>query len=180
MVRILRKLPFYEGPTTLRIPGGPVVAVKHHQIIFWVSVTSSGLARPPVNVPRLPVVFDTGFNDTFLITERQLVEWARVQPGELPWIDVLKAEGRPIPLRDAEVWIHPNLPGFRDQFAPQLLFRLELRRGIGVWPSAVPGGRRLPLLGIRGLRPAGLQVAVDFQTCHLWMRTPRRFWGFGW
>jgi hypothetical protein len=103
-----------------------------------------------------------------------------VPTQEFPWIDTLKVEGQTIPLRDADVWIHLNRPGFRDQFAPQPPFRLELRGGIAVWPTAVPGGRRLPLLGILALRRAGLQVAIDFHTGYLWMRTHRRFWWFGW
>ena len=89
MPAILRKLPFYEAETTLRIPGGPVVPIKHHQIVLWVSVTRPGLSQFP------------------------------------------------------------------------------------------PNARRLPLLGMLGLRRADLQVFLDCRKCQVWMRTPRRFWLFG-
>src|SRR5205807_585504 len=73
-----------------------------------------------------------------------------------------------IPLREADVWIHPNVPGFRDQLANRAPFRLELPGGIAVWPAALPGARRLPLLGVAGLRRADLQVFLDCHKCQVW------------
>jgi len=176
---ILRKLPFYEEQTTLRVPGGPAVAIKHHQIVVWVSLTRPGLSQLPVEARRFPAVLDTGFNGNFLIAEQQVVEWAGIAPQEFQWINFLVADGQPIALRDADVWIHPNQPGFRDQLSAGRPFRLELHDGIGVWPSAIPGARRLPLLGLLGLRRADLQAFLDCWRCRVWLRTPKRFWFFG-
>jgi hypothetical protein len=173
---ILRRLPFFEQPTTLHIPGGPAVAINHHQIIIWVSITPAGVRALPADARRFPAVLDTGFNDNFVIAEQQAVRWAGVVLEELPVLDVMRASGQRVPLRDADVWIHPNQPGERDHRAPRPPFRLELKTGIGVWPAGTPGARRLPLLSLRGLRRADLQVWIDCRTCHVWLRTPRRFW----
>jgi hypothetical protein len=175
---ILRKLPFHEAATTLRIPGGPAVAVKHHQIVLWVSITRPGLPEFPPGARRLPAVLDTGFNGTFLLGEQQLVDWAALTLAELQWVGTLTADGQTIPLREADVWIHPNIPGFRDLLADRTPFRLELPGGIAVWPAALPGARRLPLLGVAGLRRADLLVLLDCRKCQVWMRTPRRWWLF--
>jgi hypothetical protein len=176
---ILRKLPFYEDQRTLRVPGGPAVTIKHHQIILWVSVTRPHAPGLPVNAGRFPAVLDTGFNDNFLLQEEHLVRWAGLAPQDLPQVDFLAAAGQRIPLHDADVWLHPNRPGFRDQFSGAPPFCLELDSGIGVWPSGLPGARRLPLLRLRGLRRADLQLWIDCQKCQVWLRTPRRFWFFG-
>jgi hypothetical protein len=64
---------------------------------------------------------------------------------------------------EADLWVHPNLPGSRDP-APGPSVRLELPDGIAVWPDQVPGGRRLPLLGLRALRWLGLRLSVDGAT----------------
>ena len=42
--------------------------------------------------------------------------------------------------------------------------RLELPDGIAVWPERVPGGRRLPLFGLRALRWLGMRLSVDGAT----------------
>ena len=96
----------------------------------------------------------------------------------------LKTESRApylhhIPLRDANVWIHPNQAGFRDRFASGQPFRVELDTGIAVWPARLPGAPRLPLLGIRALRRADLRVWIDCRKCQVWMSTRRGFWFFG-
>jgi hypothetical protein len=75
---ILRRLPFYEHPTILRVPGGPVVDVLSHQTVIWVSVTRPGLPALPADARRFPVVLDTGFNGNLLIPESQLVGGAGV------------------------------------------------------------------------------------------------------
>ncbi|MBI3410980.1 MAG: hypothetical protein HY040_21820 [Planctomycetes bacterium] len=114
------------------------------------------MSKFPTDAPLVPAVLDPGFNGTFLISQRQFEEWAGLQVRDAPWIDVLSVEGRLIPLRDADVWIHRNRPGSRDPAPGSVPFRLELPEGVAVWPTAIPGARRLPLLGMRALRQAGL------------------------
>jgi hypothetical protein len=79
----------------------------------------------------------------------------------------------------ANLWIHANIPGARDQFAGKAPFLLELHRGIGICEDAdlYP---RLPLLGARALRQGHLQLAIDYGRCQVSLWTPRRWWFFGW
>lgn len=125
------------------------------------------------------MVFDTGFTDSFLIHEHQLRRFAGLRTEHLRSLDhQLRAAGRQIPLYAANLWIHPNRPGERDQFATATPFLLEVHRGIGITnaPDQYP---RLPLLGSRALRQGELQVYLDYQKCRVSVRTPRRFWIFG-
>lgn len=178
MSKILRKLPFFDRATTLRIPGGPVVDLKHDQIILWVSITGPGLPECPPETPRFPAVLDTGFNDNFLIQEQHLTAWAGLSPRSLDCVEFMSAYGQNVPLLDADVWLYRNQSGHRDQLLPSPPFRLELKSGVGVCPVPV-SAPRLPLLGVRGLRRAGLQLFADFHRCRVWLRTRRRFWLFG-
>jgi hypothetical protein len=128
---------------------------------------------------RFPVVLDTGFNDNFLIREQHLIDWAGIAPQEMPVVGHLQVEGQQLPLRDADVWLHPNRPGFRDELAARPPFCMEMDTGIAVWPTGMPGARRLALLGMRALHVAGLEVFLDCPKCLVTVRTPRRFWFFG-
>jgi len=173
---ILRKVPILSEPSTLHLAAGAELVVKSDQLILWMSVTASGLADFPRGAPSFPVVLDTGFNHTFLIGEQQLEEWGGLRAPELTWIDLLSADGQPIPLRDADVWMHPNRPQSRDPAPGAAPFRLELPEGIGVWPAAIPGSRRLPLLGTRALRHAKLQADLNFRKGWFSLFTHRRLW----
>jgi hypothetical protein len=86
---ILRELPFYPEPTSLRLPGGGTIPVKHDQIIVWVSITRPQAPDLPADALRFPAVLDTGFNDNFLIREEQLTAWAgsgrRSCPPSIPF-----------------------------------------------------------------------------------------------
>jgi hypothetical protein len=55
---------------------------------------------------------------------------------------------------------------------------LALRSTIAVWPTAIPGARRLPLLGVEAVRRAGLEVFIHGRKCQVTLRTPQRFWFF--
>lgn len=179
MPTILRRLPFFDHSTTCNIPGGPVVEVRHHQVVVWVSLARPEVSKLPPQVRRFPAVLDTGFNDNFLIREPQLIEWAGLRLEELQVVGHLRVEGQRVPLRDANVWLHVNRPGVRDAFADRPAFCVELDSGIAVWPTGMVGARRLPLLGLRGLHRAGLELFLDCQRCMVTARTPRRFWLFG-
>jgi hypothetical protein len=168
---LLHDLPFYEHNTPLLLPDGspyrdevgqPLFAF-HDQIVFWASLTPVGQGALVAAAPRFPVVIDTGFNDTLLISEAQLRHWARLDPANLTLSAVfLQISGGHLLLRyEVDLFVHPNLPGERDQFAATQAERLELPDGLAVWPMHVPGGRRLPLLGVRALAVAGLRLSIN-------------------
>jgi hypothetical protein len=183
VARILRGLPFFEEGTRVSV-AGQWVPILHHQIIVWVSVARAEVDPLPPSSPRFPAVLDTGFTDNFLISEAQLLSWGGVDAAGLPPTAHLTVGKEKIPVREANVWIHPNRPGFRDEFAPGRPFCLELDTGVAVWPATVPGARRLPLLGLRGLRQGELSLHVDCRRCRVslstassWMRRlPWRGW----
>lgn len=176
MASILRKLPFYEDSRTLRVPGGPVLTIKHHQIIVWVSITLPEIQEFSPNALRIPAILDIGFNDTFLIREDHFCNWAKLSPTAFAVVDFLSVYGKRAPLIDADLWLHRNVPGTRDQFLAKTPFRLEISSGIAVSNDLQP---RLPLLGMLALRQARLQLQVDFDKCRVNLAPPRRYWFFG-
>jgi hypothetical protein len=160
MSSILRRLPFFDDATSLQIPGGPVVSIKHDQIVAWVSVTLPGLTAPSMSEPRFPALLDTGFNDTFLLQEEHLMAWSGHSPGDFHALAALSVYGTQAPLLDADVWLHRNEPGERDVLAPGSPFRLELEFGIAVCPRGM-GRPRLPLLGVKALRENDLTMLLS-------------------
>jgi hypothetical protein len=170
MTAILRHLPFQEQEDEVSI-GLERVRVKPYQIIAWVSVTARRVLELPPQAPRIPVIVDTGHSHHFSIQERHLAEWARLMPGMLPQRGSITVDNLQLPLHAAAVWMHPNQPGCRDQFADQPPYRLELREGIAVYPSerAFP---RLPLFGLRALVRNRLHFTMDSERCVVNLRTP--------
>jgi len=152
--------------------------VLPYQIVLWASVAHPAAETLSPNTPRFPVVLDPGFNHNFLIREEQLQVWADLRPDQFRFREYRRARGQPVPWYHANVWLHPNEPGERDRFANRPPFCLQLRTGIGITPrpSTTP---RLPLLGLRALFAAGLQLSLDCRRGLLSLRTPRRFWIFG-
>jgi hypothetical protein len=178
MPTILRKLPFYDGFSTVHVHGQPF-RIFPYQILVWVSLGPRGVRRLDPLTPRFPAVLDTAFTDSFLIHQQQLHDFAGLHAVHFTTFNqFLRTHNRQIPLHVANVWIHRNKPGERDSFAGSPPFLLELHRGIGICrdPDLYP---RLPLLGARALRQAHLQVFLDYRRCHVFLRTPRRFWLFG-
>jgi len=158
--KIIDQLPFFDQPTSLRIPGGPAVNVRQFQIIVWVAVTDVGLSVCPQNISRFPAVIDIGFNHNFLIQAHQLHDWARIESSDLIYVANIAVRGERVPLREADVWIFQNQPAFRDQLQEVPPFRLQLDGGIAVCPDRM-NYPRLPLIGLRTICRNQLDVRVD-------------------
>lgn len=157
---IVDRLPYYTDATTVRVPAGAAVNIKHHQIILWVSLTESDILELPPAAARFPAVFDTGYNDNFLIREQHLADWAGLNLSRLPCVGHLQSEMGLLPLVDANLWLHRNSPNSRDHFSGAPAFRLELHRGVGVTAAGLKTPR-LPLLGARAFDHGQLQVSID-------------------
>jgi hypothetical protein len=67
----------------------------------------------------------------------------------------------------------------RDEFVQQSPYSLELAGGIAVFPRTTSIAPRLPLIGLRSLVEANLQLALDGENCRVSIRTKKRFWFFG-
>ncbi len=179
MAVILRNLPIHDRFTTTQVQGR-AYRVFPYQIVLWVSLSRAGEPSLDPRSPRFPVVLDPAFTDNFLIHEQQLREFVGLQPIHLTRVpDELRAHGRRIPLHDANLWLHRNLPGERDALANEPSFLLALHRGIGI-TSGADQYPRLPLLGARALRGAQARLVVDYGRCRASLRTPSRFWLLNW
>ena len=175
MPTIIRDLPYFEKETSVTVRGRDY-PVLSHQIVLWVSVSHKGLDTLDASTPRFPAVLDTGFTHNFLIQPEQLKSWAGLMPEHLKQLGQFRAYGELVPLHAASVWLHPNASGERDQFSGAPPFRVELDLGIGICASGMQRAPRLPLLGLRGLDRADLEVLMRHR--RLTLRTPRRFWAF--
>jgi hypothetical protein len=136
---ILRRLPYFERQTTVRMRGREE-AVKPTQIIIWASIMPIDQRELDPVTPRFPVVLDTGFSHNFAIQEEHLNRWAGLDPRYLRKLRDIRIKGDVVPLHEAEVWLLPNHPGERDRLAARPSFRLQLESGIAIYP--------------RGMRPA--------------------------
>jgi hypothetical protein len=172
MASILRRLPFFDTATTLRIPNGPAIDIKHHQIIVWISITLAHLPELSLPCQRIPAVLDIGFNDYLLLREDHLSKWAQVswQPEIIPPSGRLTVYGTDVPQFDADLWLHPNVPGFRDQFTTAPPFRLEIGTGMAVCPSSMTQ-LRLPLVGLSTLQRNRLRLFVNGEKKYISLRT---------
>jgi hypothetical protein len=150
MATILRKLPFIDSVASVEVRGRQY-RLFPNQILVWVSLESVGQQDFDPRAPRFPAIIDTGFTDNFLIYERQLREFAGIEPERLShYREDLRTHNRRLPIRAANLWLHRNRAGQRDIFARGTPFLMELDRGIGVSDDA-DDFPRLPLLGARAL-----------------------------
>ena len=175
MATVLRKLPFFKDPSTVTVRGEQV-RVKRDQIIVWTSVSLPGQTVPAPTWPRFPAILDTGLSHNFALREEHLADWAVLPIQSLRRLEAARLSGVAAHLFDAHLWLYRNRPGRRDDFRNAPAFGLELDEGIAVYPRGTAGAPRLPVLGLRALRQAGLQLHIDCRTCHVDLWTPRWFW----
>jgi hypothetical protein len=177
---IIRDLPYFDQPSRVQVRGWSF-PVKRDQIVLWISLTEKGIPQPDPRTPRFPAILDIGCNYNLLINERHLTAWAGIQPGYLRQLVRMRVAGEHVSHLAANAWLHPNLPSQRDELASQPPCLLELLPGIAVYPAkeGQPLYPRLPLLGLRAFRRAGLHIAIDCRRARVTIRRPRRFWLFG-
>jgi hypothetical protein len=156
MPTINRKLPLPDRATSVVVPGG-TVDILPYQIVLSVSITHKGVASLHPNSPHFPAVLDTAFNGAFLLQDEHLNQWAGVRREHFRMVDVMHPYSREVPIHAANIWIHCNEPGRRDVSLSLPPFRIKLDPGIGVCPRGL-GRPRLPLLGLRALQLADLQL----------------------
>lgn len=170
MATLIRKLPFDEKRTIVRVAGQEVLILPR-QIIVWVSIDSRDTASIGTDAPRFPAILDNGYNEEFLIRQEQLLRWTRLPLHRLRAIGLQEIHGQKVPVFPASLWLHRNQPGLRDEFSARPPFRLPLDEGVAVCPAGMQNAPRLPLLGMRALRRSRLQLHVDYNACHISIRT---------
>ncbi len=167
MIEILRRLPI-NGPgagNRLMRFGNASIKVKPFQMVAWASITLrteslAGIHRG--DLPRFPVLIDTGHGDSFTIQDTHLRVWANRQPSDfLSMPRRVTINSRFLcQTRAAALWIYPNLPGSEDIDPLRKPFRLALDGGMSVLPERIEYPR-MPLLGLRTLLSNGLTMIVD-------------------
>lgn len=170
MSAVLRQLPFKEAADELAVRPERN-AIKPYQIIVWVSVTLRSVVELPPQTPRIPAILDTGHTGDFSIQDQHLTQWAGLELTALPQIRRIRDRGRHIPVHAANLWIHRNLPGKRDEFTNEPPWLLPLKHGIAVYPGELLFPR-LPLLGLRALVRNKLHFTMDPERCFINLRTP--------
>ena len=170
MATLIRKLPFDEKRSIVRVAGQEVLILPR-QIIVWVSIESPELARIGPDAPRFPAVLDNGYNEDFIIRQEQVLRWTRLPLQRIRAVGLQEVHGQKVPVFPANLWLHRNQPGQRDQFSDRPPVWLPLDEGVAVCPAGMKNAPRLPLLGMRALRRSRLQLHVDFDACHVSIRT---------
>ncbi len=160
---ILRKLPFFNRVTTRPVPGG-TVPILPYQIVLSVSIAPTGEEELHPRALRFPAVLDTGFNKAFLLREEHLNQWAGLRREHLRQIGEITAYGQKVPLFRGNLWFHRNVAGWLEEASNLSPFCVDLNRGIAVCPAGMTQPR-LPLLGLRGLAAANVQLSF-----HWWKR----------
>lgn len=170
-MKILDRLPISSERTSPGF-GDRYITLHRSQILVWVSILPAGVLEPEVNAPRLPALLDTGNNFGFSMRDRQLREWAGIRPELLKPLGEAQIEGQPVERRKAAVWLFPNMPGRREVSGSPPPFRLEMRKGIAIYPpEAIPPGPRLPLLGLPALLDNDLDCWLDPERRHVTVQT---------
>ena len=174
MSSIIRDLPFLNPRTSLIVQGHEV-SIKADQIIVWVSLAEGGKAGLDQGCPRFPAILDTGHTRNFSIQEQQLVQWAGLDPRMLTGFGEIRVGDDRLPLLEANVWLHANVPRKREVATDRAPFCLELDAGVAIDPRTMATA-----LGYRcsvfGRCMAGLRLNIDCQRLTVTIRTPRGFW----
>jgi len=158
---ILDRCPFYDKPTEVNIPSGPVL-VRAYQIVVSVSVSVSNIKSRP-----FPVILDTGHSHNFSIKEEHLKIWAGLNSHEIHTVGQARLNKQVVELKEAAVAIHRNSPGNRDEFLGYEPYPLTLSEGIAIHRESDPFAPRLPLLGLRALVKNGLLLSIDGEHLHV-------------
>jgi hypothetical protein len=170
MPRILHRLPVLTRDD-LTFMGQEQVRVRGYEIVVWVSLQPERSLDYDPRARRFPAILDTAHTHNFSIREEHLVRWAGLRREDLRSLGNLRHLGRRLPLHAADVWLHRNVPGQRDRLLDVPPYRLDLPRGIAVYPadSDFP---RLPLLGLRALVTNNLLLSVDGDRSEVNLRSP--------
>jgi hypothetical protein len=170
-MKILDRLPIPEKRWSLRI-GDRYATAHRNQVLVWVSVNLASALEPETNILRFPALLDTGNNFDFSVQDRQLREWAELDPNLLLVLGDIEINGQAVTRRRASVWLYPNIPGRQDVASGTPPLQLQMVGGIAVYRhDAVPPGPRLPLLGLPALLNNDLDWWLDPERRHITVQT---------
>jgi len=173
MPRLLDRMPFSDSPGEVFFRGERI-RVRPNQILLWIHVGNQRARDPsPAAVP-FPVLLDTGHNHHFSIQRRHLVEWAGLQPEALAVLGAVRERGQRHLLHAANLWIHTNVRGKREQLVDRPPHLIEARAGIAVYAEG--DFPRRPILGLRAIAENELILTVNGKRREATLRTRFRLW----
>jgi hypothetical protein len=154
-------------------------ATRSPPLPYWTIVLPVMVVEPSLPVaPAVSLVqdwvLDTGNRGEAFAWRHHLLQ-ANLDPdqGRLPHrMTISTVTGKAVaPVRDVDLWLVSNLPGF-----PLEPYRIVLQRGLPFHetPKVPDPHFQRPLIGIRALRSAGLRVEIDFahDTVSVWTPDP--------
>jgi hypothetical protein len=156
-------------PTT-----GQPLRVYHDQIMIWATFTGSGRNPPLPGAGLFPILIDTGFNETFLMQQRQAEEWMTPAVfATFPRTGQGFRIGRERILGwNMALWVYPNVSGTRDPDLSLAPVWIDLPLGV---PLTAPGSaytKEKPLLGLRAIRFNKLSLRIDGLRERVWLDSP--------
>ncbi len=173
-MKILDRLPYWTKPAPAVVVRGQSMPVRRYQVIVWVSVSvrAPGSVEWDPRAPAFPAILDTGNTFTLAIFQRQLIQWAGIQPRLLRRLGTINEGGTAYPCHEADLWLHSNVPGRRDRRGDRPPLRMSLAKGIAVYPDAASRPPHLPLLGLQALTENNLHLTIDGERRLVSLRTP--------
>lgn len=172
---LLNRMPFSKHPSEVMVRGERV-RVRADQIILWVSISLEEFNDPNSSVIPFPVILDTGHTHSFSLHERHLAEWAGLQPDALRILAAVRDRNQRLFLRAANIWIHANERGNREELAKQSPHLVDALQGIAVYPGE--DFPRLPIFGLRAIAENDLILKVNGHQREATMRTANKWWPF--
>lgn len=162
-----------NGQSVIDPTTGRPLRVYHDQIIVWATLAPNSLVSPAAGAPLFPVLLDIGFNDSFLMQQRQAEAWL---PGLLTTVGQTTghlALGRErIRGWDLALWLYPNVPGTRDPDPAAAPVWIDLPLGVTLTPPGSAYSKEKPLLGLRAVRFNRLTLRVDGRRERAWLDAP--------
>ena len=136
-MKILQHLPLLSNSRPIRF-GQRHVSFHRNALVIWLIVGLSSDKRGEYLSPAFPALLDSGNNSEFFLHEHHLLHWAGMHPNQFETTGSVNINGQRISLLEADVWIHPNLPGSHERDPLRSPFRLELDDGLAIAPRGSP------------------------------------------
>jgi hypothetical protein len=148
--------------------------VYHNQIIVWAKFTAGPKIKPGGGATLFPILIDAGFNESFLMQERQAEAW--MSPAVFATFNKsgnrCKLGREILPLWDIALWLYPNVPGTRDPDPSGAPVWLDLPHGVPLTPPGSAYTKEKPLLGLRAVRFNRLALRIDGAAQRVCLDTP--------
>ena len=147
----------------LNMPDDTRRIARRDTIILWASITGLESESLSPDRPAFPMLLDTGFNDSVLMSTTQALAWGprSLEREIFKNGSFLIIGGDRIDLYEAAIWLWPNIPGEIERDVSSEPLRLDLANGIALATPGSKAVREYPLLGLLAIRFAELQVSID-------------------